>query len=311
LSVPEPELPSQRQRRADLAKYEREHGVQWTWQIDSRARVLVLRAFDESYNSGYGSWIDEDLHGDIDEFVRVHSEQRIQATSWVAAAAGEDQWEGIPTLEYLDWLQAASIALEARNDQNGKRASEGEYSWDQRFDGAGFREKVNDIFLDRRIAHTFVGGALVPREEEPLHASIVGPASALLTSEPRFARAERAYGEALSHLAAHQAGASITSAGSSLAEVLRALGATGDTLGSLFSDARRRGFLMAHDNLLFEAYKKIADWTTADRSNRGNAHWASSAEREDAMLAVRIAGSLILRLVAVDDLTTQDGEGAG
>ena len=50
--------------------------------------------------------------------------------------------------------------------------------------------------------------------------------------------------------------------------------------------------------LLADATVAIGDWVSADRSSRGDAHHVCNASLDDARLAVRVAGALILRLGA-------------
>lgn len=67
------------------------------------------------------------------------------------------------------------------------------------------------------------------------------------------------------------------------------VGCKGNALGPLADDARKRGLLAPYD-------RKIIDWVSADRSDKGDAHNATPASRDDAWLAVHVVGALILRL---------------
>jgi hypothetical protein len=54
-----------------------------------------------------------------------------------------------------------------------------------------------------------------------------------------------------------------------------------------------------------EALEKIIDWVESDRSEKGDAHNARPATREDAWLTVHIVGAVILRLTG--EPRTEDG----
>jgi hypothetical protein len=83
----------------------------------------------------------------------------------------------------------------------------------------------------------------------------------------------------------------ITDVGTALQEMLVYLGAQGNALGPLLKDAEQRGLLGPYD-------AKLVGWVSADRSNRGDTHSASSATKGDAWLTVHVVGALILRLEA-------------
>lgn len=218
--------------------------------------------------------------------------------------------------ELLDWFAAIPIVLDKFGEvNNGKWSGEQDNDFAYDIDSAKFCELANDVLLESRIAFTFVNRRLKPRTEEPLFLTVIEPVETLLTNDPKFAAAEAAYTQAQSSIAAGQYGAAITSAGSALQATLEALGATGSNLGAIFSDAKRRGFLMGHDTKLLDSYKLIADWITADRSNRGTAHGAGSAERADADMAVHIVAALVIRLIkhaeeqeSDDDLLAKEPE---
>jgi hypothetical protein len=165
---------------------------------------------------------------------------------------------------------------------------------------------MNDALLAGRVAYVFIDGRLHDRSLEPMHQTLIVPLEHVLTSTPAFGDAERAYLQASSEMASGHYGASITSAGSALQAALVALGAKGNDLGALFSDASKRGFLQGHDEKLIYSFKNISAWITADRSHRGNAHGPATALRADSQLAIHIVGALIIRLVSLRMDTADD-----
>lgn len=159
-----------------------------------------------------------------------------------------------------------------------------------------FRTEANRILFEHRVAFKYVNGRLVEREHEELHAEIIQPLEKVLTDNPKFAKAQVAYRQAMISLASGNSGAAVVSAGGALEEALKALGAKGNDLNTLMKDAVYRKFLSGHDEKLKEAFRAITDWVNADRGNKGIAHGAADSARDDAWLAVHIAGALIVRL---------------
>lgn len=299
----EPELPSAREWRRLRAEEEAVQGLQWTDYIGPRVRTLIHDAFERTCLSE--TWWANLLDELAERIVLVDSEVPNREVSTFKEACGA--MYGHPrtnTPEFLDWLQAVSIAADRNKKFNGEvRQNElgGKYGSPVRIDPEAFREEVNRILLDRRVAFEFDGRQLRARGDRTLNAEVIMPVTDGLAANERFAKADQAYSEALELLLTHQSGASITAAGSALQEAFRALNCKGSDLNALVKDAQRHGFLQGHDEKLIRAVQSLTDWTNADRSNRGNAHWASSGAEADAQLAVHIVGSLILRLLAFDD----------
>lgn len=163
----------------------------------------------------------------------------------------------------------------------------------------GYRSRVNEILDDHDVAWQLVGEEMAPRASMAMHATIIEPVLALTSGDARYAAVEKAYRDALREM---KPGGSptdaITDAGTSLQQMLEAVGAEGNALGPLLKDARKRELLAPYDSKLAEAIDAIGDWVSADRSERGDAHHVRDASSDDAWLAVRVAGALILRLAA-------------
>jgi hypothetical protein len=118
------------------------------------------------------------------------------------------------------------------------------------------------------------------------------------TGDFLMATDKRTYQKAIMELAASHADDAITDAGTALQETLTVLGCSGNSLGPLITDARKRGLLAPHDAKLDQSISNIMVWVSADRSELGEAHHVSDATVEDAWLIVHIVGALILRLAS-------------
>lgn len=165
--------------------------------------------------------------------------------------------------------------------------------------GAQYRDRINDIFEERDVAWYLAGERIVPRSSAAMQATIIEPVFALTEGQAKLAGVETAFQDALRELKpGGDPRDAITDAGTALQEMLKAVGAKGNALGPLLTDARKRGLLAPYDSKIAEAIDAIGDWVSADRSSRGDAHEVKEASRDDAWLAVRVAGALILRLAA-------------
>lgn len=229
------------------------------------------------------------------KFVEKNSRLGLEANSLGEALQG-NAWD-VSDIELVDWLAAAPIVLgRLASELNGRLADDGEYTVLFDYSVEHFVSHVDEVLLDERIDYAFVDQRLMPRSDAPMHLEIVKPLAVLLTADPRFAEAEKAYGDATSSMAAGHYGAAITSMGSCLQESLEALGAQGNDLTALVNSGKKKGLFQGHDEKLFDIFKLVAGWVTADRSNRGTAHGPASANADDAMLALHVVGAFVLRL---------------
>lgn len=165
--------------------------------------------------------------------------------------------------------------------------------------GLGFRDRVNEILDDHDIGWQLAGEEMIPRSSSFMHATIVEPVLALTAGRPELRSVEQAFQKALTEMKPGGDPAdAITDAGTAVQEMFEAAGAKGNALGDLLVDARRREMLAPYDSKLGEAIKALGDWVSAERSERGDSHHVRDASREDAWLAIQVAGALILRLAA-------------
>ncbi|MEX0873479.1 MAG: hypothetical protein WD646_15995 [Actinomycetota bacterium] len=196
--------------------------------------------------------------------------------------------------EVVEMIEAALGALETFVQTAAKDWFERE---DCKTKANQFRARINDILDEHDIAFQVVGGEVVDRESMALHANVVAPVVSLLHGEPAFANVEAAFQAALRELKPGGTPAdAITDAATALQEMLSALGCSGNALGPLLDDAKKKGLLGPYDSKLARGIESIGEWLNADRSTRGDAHNADEAMREDAWLAVHVAGALVTRL---------------
>lgn len=162
--------------------------------------------------------------------------------------------------------------------------------------GSDDPDELNDVLNEHRIAFEMINGEMVEFESKELHQEVVAPTLRLLSGRPGWDKVESAYQDALREISQNKPGDAITDAATALQAAFVVLGCTGNSLGPLAKDARKKGLLAPHDDTLNEALQKIVDWVSADRSETGDAHKASTATREDAWFVVHVVGALILRL---------------
>jgi hypothetical protein len=117
-----------------------------------------------------------------------------------------------------------------------------------------------------------------------------------LSGLPGWTAVESAYQDALREIAQNHPHDAITDAARALQEALTLLGCQGSSLGTLLTSARKTGLLAGHDEKLAKAIGSMIDWVSADRSEKGDAHKATTADRDDAWLMVHVVGALIIRL---------------
>ncbi len=160
-----------------------------------------------------------------------------------------------------------------------------------------FVNSAQEILAEERIAYDFANGQMVPFESKEMHQAVVEPALQLLHN-PKFAKAEKPYRQALDELSKGTPGDAITDAGTALQETLTALGCDGNSLGPLIKSAKAKGLLAAHDVRMTQAIEDVMEWVAADRSAKGDSHKADESEKEDAWFTIHVVGAVIVRLVS-------------
>lgn len=152
-----------------------------------------------------------------------------------------------------------------------------------------FIARIKEILLEHRVCFDIVDGKFVPFSSRALHEAVVVPALTLLGGRGELQHVETAYRAALNEIRTGSPDDAITDASTALQLTLKALGCRGESLGPLAKSAQSKGVVTGYD-------KKLIDWVSADRSNKGDAHNVDSASVEDAWLVVHIVGALILRI---------------
>lgn len=160
-----------------------------------------------------------------------------------------------------------------------------------------FERDINEIMSEHRISYELVNGQMVAFQSKELHQEVVEPTLRLLPGRPDWEKVEAAYLAALREISGGNPADAITDAGTALQEALTLLGCQGNALGSLIKSAKSKGLLAPHDSQLTDGIEKIANWVSADRSESGDSHKASTGvTRDDAWFTVHVVGALILRL---------------
>lgn len=200
------------------------------------------------------------------------------------------------------WFPATSGLLERLTNRideppwrlTNPRATQADYE----LIASSVRDRVNTILDEDDIAWQLHREVFIPRSSVAMHATIIEPVLALTSGNPGLMHVELAFGAALGEMRHGVPADAITDAGRALQETLVAVGARGNSIGSLLNDLRKKELITAYDSKLAEGIALIGEWVSADRSERGDAHREGDATRDDAWLAIRVSGALILRLLA-------------
>jgi hypothetical protein len=158
-------------------------------------------------------------------------------------------------------------------------------------DTVGGSDQFNNFVNERaRFFHVGVrleGNRFVPTTSEGLHVEIVQPVLRLL-ADPRFEGVDALYRKAFDRALANDAAGAVTAATSAVEEALRVFvpEMRDQTLGPLAEKARSEGFIT---NPVEEFIKKLYGLRP-----ESDAHAAGTADFDVAMLALHLAGSLIL-----------------
>jgi hypothetical protein len=133
------------------------------------------------------------------------------------------------------------------------------------------------------------------------HGEAIGPVWELLVGRAELLQVARAYRNAVEAVEDPRGkpADAILHAATALQEMLRAMGAQGNSLHPLFLSARRLELLGPYDDKLADALDDLVDWVNADRAGRGSAHLVRAPDRQDAWLALRVVAALLLRLEAL------------
>lgn len=268
---------SRRRRQAELAAREAAGESFWTSSFEERARRrIVFAAIDGAGGLGADMYFkvarDKILRDEGNFFL---TRPGISDRTDIIACLVEGPDEMVVTA-----IEAFSVALttDMVNNQTG--------NW---HGGATFDSTVNTVLREHRISYELIDHRMVGFESREMHTAVVAPALTLLDGLRGWGAVERTYQDALREIARGSADDAITDAGTALQEALTVLGCKGNQLGDLIKSGKAQGLFAPHDD-------KVLSWVAADRSQRGDAHYASSANVEDAWFTVHVVGAIILRL---------------
>ena len=279
-----------------------------TESIPAESRGQIGHALADHVHPGSGSVLGPPLINTTDWMVLNDQLKWVLARAWGVPGFENDDVRVLlgpathgQVLDMVEaWFPAMGRVAEAMGSSSGYYYPAGAPAMRVRDNVAvRYRERINDIFEERDIAWALVGDRIVPRSSAAMHATIVEPVFGLTQGDARLAHVETSFQKALLELKpGGDPSDAITDAGRALQEMLVAAGARGNALGPLLADARKRELLTAYDSKLAEGIDALSEWVSADRSQRGDAHHVRDASRDDAWLAVRVVGALILRLAA-------------
>jgi hypothetical protein len=276
--------------------------------IPPESRGQIGHALSDHVHEGSGDRLGPSLFNTTDWMVLNDHIKWVLARAWGAPGFADDDIRYLlfkttdgQVLDIIEaWFPAMKRVAEAMHSSSGYYYPSGSPTLrvvDQV--GTRYRERINDIFEERDVAWALVGERIVPRASAAMHATVVEPVFAFTQGEPRLAAVEKSFQDALRELKPDgDPSDAITDAGRALQEMLVVAGAHGNALGPLLADARRRELLSPYDSKLADGVEALGEWVSADRSQRGDTHHVRDASRDDAWLAVRVAGALILRLAA-------------
>ncbi len=282
-----------RKRLRKIADQEASGQTFWTTEFDIATRNKILLAFQDATGDTYGLQTAADAARGLimrDEGVLFLTSKSASVDSDLLNFLLQCNNSIVPTV-----IEAMSSVC---NDQ-GWQSHTG--SWAA---GQGFDSQVSVTLREHQISFELVDHQMVEFSSRELHQNVVVPTLSLLAGRSDLASVESAYQDALQEISKGKPGDAITDAGTALQECLVAMGCSGNALGPLLKSAREKGLIAAHDARLEEGILKFADWASAERSQRGDAHTTSTASVVDAWLMVHVVGALILRLVEPESRAT-------
>lgn len=282
-------LPSELRLRKLVASRERQTGVQWMDACPAPVASKIRAALN--------------LLTNVPERVLLEADRRRGYASDGAhyTCPAEESLGGVgDDVERLDCVGAVLYAFVwlAENDDESFETwnGYGDNTWEPpRYDIDAFVGVVNDMLLHGRVEWMYEDGKFQERGNSVLHAEVIRPATILLDSDPKFRKASSGFQTALNRLSDNKPDAAITDAVSAVQEFFRSLGIDGGSISDQLDAAVRAKVVSPSDKKIL---KPLTDWSNADRSTRGNAHYSREGDvsKADAWLALHVAGALIVRL---------------
>lgn len=279
-------LPSELRRRRLLADAEAQSGVVWKDGCPPEVGRKIVALLPHLTNK---SWT---VYKAADDHRLVGSQSGINEFSTEETLNGKGNESD--RLDALAAILYSFTTLSVTDDEEVEDGWHHSYS-PPRYDTSELVETVNDILLGARIEWQYVDGHFTQRGNSALYADVVKPASILLDSDQKFAKASSGFQAAITRLSENKPDVAITDAASAVQEFFRALGVEGNSVSDQLNAAQKTKIITAYDRSLL---KPFTDWLNSDRSEKGNAHHhrAGDVSKSDAWLAVHVAGALMVRL---------------
>lgn len=271
---------ARRKRLERLRELEEAGESFWSPEFDEAARIKILHAIEDCSNEYRRS---ELLQGARRLVLKDEGWEWLVNERWNHAYDFTEFIKVADDEVLLSAIEAIALMLSVQ-------------PWEYRSEPEKFHERVNTVLNEHRISYELVERRMVEFDSQELHTEVVAPTIRLLSGRAGWEAVESAYQDALREITEGSPEDAITDAGTALQEALTLLGCDGNSLGKLAKSARAKGLLASHDSALADGIQKVIDWVSADRSEKGDAHNATPASREDAWLAVHVVGALILRL---------------
>ncbi len=280
-------LPSELRRRRALAETEVDWGISWRDDCSPEVGRKIAALLSRVTNKSWAVYRAADAHrlvGSADSLNEFSTEKTL-------GGKGND-------IDRLDALAAVVYSFVMLGATDTEPFVEDEFSGETarpEYDVPIFIDTVNDILLGARIEWHYTDGHFTQRGNSALYADVVKPASILLDSSPKFAKASSGFQTAITRLSDNKPDVAVTDAASAVQEFFRALGVTGNSISDQLNNAEKAKVITPYDRSLL---KPFTDWINSDRSERGNAHHHREGDvsKSDAWLAIHVAGALMVRL---------------
>ncbi|WP_131798118.1 hypothetical protein [Clavibacter tessellarius] len=282
--LPLPHLPSEMLRRRRQAEEEANTGISWKQGCSATIGRKIFAFLPSVTNAT------DRAYARADKFRLTSSDSgQFAEASYLALRGDGDELE---RLDIVAAIYYALVELKATDDDPVTTA----FGWEPpEYDAESYVLYANDLLLSGRVDWEFSDGSLIPRGDGFLHVQVVSPAMQMLNQNPTYVVALRAFQSALDALGSNQPADAITKTATALQEFFRAMGVRGNSISDQLSEAARRNIITSADRKLFTPY---VDWTNADRSLHGSAHFHRDGEvtRSDAWLALHVVAAVMVRL---------------